>query len=344
MPADARQNARGVDRKAILEGVYRENLRVVTNDPAPSRIAAVARSRKSMTFLGGLALVLVLIVVQNIFATDAGPSSARSSSSSAVIAAEAPLSETGDLSVASLYGLEVRTIVIDAGHGGRDPGSVGPAGTLEKDITLRVARKLRDRLQRHRGFEIIMTREDDARVPNKDRVAFANERNADLFISLHVNSLGDPSITSVETYYFGTSADESTLRKVERENRESGYSMAEFRDMVQRLATEVKLEESRRLAHSIQYNLFENLRKINPSLQNWGARTAPFIVLLGVEGPSVLVEIGCISNPEDEIRLNSDDYLEKLATFLEQGVVDYLQQNPTKNAAPGATRHATEED
>jgi len=235
--------------------------------------------------------------------------------------------------------------VLDPGHGGRDPGAIGPAGTLEKDVALEVAHRLRRRLERYPGYRILLTREEDAWVTKNDRVAFANENDADLFISLHFNAIADETVASVETYYFGTTTDEATLRKVERENRESGYSMAEFREMVQRLATDIKLEESKRLATDIQASLYANARLTNPAVRNWGVKTAPFVVLLGVKAPSVLAEIACISNPEEEARLNDPEHLERLAAFLEEGIVRYLHQTPPDTAIPtGANGYATEEE
>lgn len=364
MPADpARHNTRGGDRRALLQGVYDDNLKVIDREAAaPKRAARVAgdpaprsqRRRPLASWFGGGTLLLAAFIALSVFASDArqestGEIGATLTTPSVVAGQQAwangQIIPDRDLTTANLYGLEVRTIVLDPGHGGRDPGAIGQLGTYEKDLALAMAHRLRDRLERHPGYRILLTREDDVWVTKSDRVAFANENDADLYISLHFNSLPDASVTSVETYYFGTTTDQATLRKVERENRESGYSMAEFREMVQRLATDIKLEESERLANAIQESLYANTRRINPELRDWGVKTAPFVVLLGVKAPSVLAEIACLSNLEEEARLNTDEHLENLAAFLEEGIVRYLHQIPPDiSPAQEASGYATEEE
>jgi N-acetylmuramoyl-L-alanine amidase len=357
MPVDpARRSQRGGDRRALLQGVYDDNLKVLDREAAAPRRPPSAPKRRpsALSLVGGVGLLLLAFVLAGVFTSDA-----RQEASGGVSAAQATPSvaagqqawelpeprRRGERTTADLYGLEVRTIVLDPGHGGRDPGAIGPAGTLEKDVALEVAHRLRRRLERYPGYRILLTREEDTWVTKNDRAAFANDHGADLFISLHFNAIPDRAVASVETYYFGTTTDEATLRKVERENRESGYSMAEFREMVQRLATDIKLEESKRLATDIQASLYANTRLTNPAVRNWGVKTAPFVVLLGVKAPSVLAEIACISNPEEEARLNSPEHLENLAAFLEEGIVRYLQPSPSGTAPPiPAPGYATEEE
>jgi N-acetylmuramoyl-L-alanine amidase len=339
MPADATRRSKGAERgrQALLQGVYQDNLNVISQRTVKSkRSDFVPKRRISIASVwGGGALLMAAVIILGLLGsradqetTGVSPTLVTPSVAAASPVWQHPAPLERDLTTATLYGLEVRTIVIDPGHGGRDPGAVGQLGTFEKDLALQVAHILRRRLERYPGYRILLTREEDVRMTKSERVAFANENDADLFISLHFNSIPDRAVTSVETYYFGTTSDEAILRKVERENRESGYSMAEFREMVQRLATDIKLEESRRLADSIQESLYSNMRLIDTSLRDWGVKTAPFVVLLGVEAPSVLAELACLSNLEEEIRLNSEEHLESLATFLEEGIVRYLHHPP----------------
>lgn len=228
------------------------------------------------------------------------------------------------LSVAQLFGLEVRTIVIDPGHGGEEAGAVGAEGTREKDVVLDVARRLRSRLEQRGGYRILMTREWDKHVPLKERVAFANRQGADLFVSIHVNSLPVERVTSIETYYFGSPADGPSLRMARRENADSEYSLAEFNDALDNTRNALRLQESKRLATSIQKNLYRNMRTINENVSDWGVKTAPFVVLMGTEAPSVLAEIAVITNRAEEAQLSQSMHRENLAMFLEQGIVDYL--------------------
>ncbi len=228
------------------------------------------------------------------------------------------------VSIADLFGLGVCTIVIDPGHGGKDPGAIGPAGLMEKDVTLDVARRLQARLARHENYRILLTRDDDEAVSLKDRVEFANLNGADLFISLHVNYLPVEKHTVIETYYFGPQTDETALRLAERENQDSEYSMSDFRTTIQKIGNTFKYQESRHLATLIQSSLYGNISRENISILSSGIKTAPFMVLLGVDMPSVLTEISTLSNKREERQLSTETYRENIAHYLEQGIVEYL--------------------
>jgi N-acetylmuramoyl-L-alanine amidase len=240
----------------------------------------------------------------------------------------------------AIFGLDVKTIVIDAGHGGRDPGALGARGTMEKDITLDVALRLRDRLNAYGRYKILMTRETDKSLRLDERVAFANENEADLFISIHVNAFPDQRVKTIETYYFGAPQDKETAELAELENADSHYRMADFKTMIGKLANTMKHQESAALAASVQHNLFKNVHKIDHQVRNFGVKTAPFVVLLGVDAPSVLAEISCITNAEEERRLNTPAYREKIASFIEQGVHQYLRHKQSRIA--GDHRHERE--
>ena len=237
-----------------------------------------------------------------------------------------------------IFGFKVKTIIIDPGHGGEDPGAVGAMGTQEKDITLDVSKRLRDRLAQYKNYRILLTREKDATVPLKDRIAFANNHNADLYVSVHVNSIPKKRINIIETYYFGAHSDEETLRLAERENEGSEYALNAYRTVIQKICNTMKFQESKKLATLIQQSLYGNISKNNKNVLDYGIKTAPFVVLLGVDVPSVLVETSCLSNQGEENKLNLESYREDIATFLEQGIVTYLNNKSNKGEVNYAKR------
>lgn len=246
--------------------------------------------------------------------------------------------------LAQLFGLDAKTIVIDPGHGGRDPGAIGAGGLQEKDVTLQIALLLRERLKKYPGYRILMTRDKDVRISTRERVDFANAKKADLFISIHCNSLDKLQLNIIETYYFGAQADEESLRLAEAENQGSEYLMAEFKGMIKKIGDNFKQQESNALATSIQNSLFRHMKAQNEEVVNRGTKMAPFVVLLGADMPSVLAEITCISNPEEEKKLADPEYLETFAQHLEGGIVGYLNRTHANatNATNGAKRNGEE--
>jgi N-acetylmuramoyl-L-alanine amidase len=237
-----------------------------------------------------------------------------------------------DVGMADLFDLQVRTNVIDPGHGGRDPGAVGPGAVKEKDVVLDIARRLRDKLMAASPHRVLLTREDDSLVPLKDRVAFAAGSQADLFISIHINSVPAEAgpVNYVETYYFGPHADQRTLDLAQQENHGSDYRIGDFRSMIARIGDRLKTEESARLASAIHHQLYDRLRHHSEGLQDAGVKSGPFVVLLGVEVPSVLVEIACISNEAEARRLSTPDYRDSVAGYLQAGVSAYLQDRAAR--------------
>jgi len=230
--------------------------------------------------------------------------------------------------MADLFNLKVHTIVIDPGHGGIDPGATGHQGLKEKDIVLDIARRLRDKLVKSGKYRVLLTREEDRKVFLKERVAFAKENRADLFISIHINSLPAEAgnLNFVETYYFGPHTDQRSLDLAEMENHDSDYLMGDFREVIARIGDILKTEESKELAHSIHKRLYNNLKRRNRDLLDARSKTGPFVVLLGVEVPSVLVEVSCISNKAEETRLSTLEYRDNVADYLKTGIIEYLEQ------------------
>ncbi len=232
-----------------------------------------------------------------------------------------------------MLGLKIKTIMIDAGHGGSDSGTIGKTGTKEKDITLDIAKKLKAHLLKSNLHRVLMTREDDSTVPLLERVTLVREAKADLFISIHLNYLPKKSTNIIETYYFGPSDDKKTLSLAEKENAGSEYGLSDFKEVVEMLGTTMKLQESREFAESIQANLFVNSRKHTKDIQDHGVKRAPFVVLLGVDVPSVLAEVSCLSNPEEELDLNFESHRENIASYLATGIVEYLNKGARTHEA-----------
>jgi N-acetylmuramoyl-L-alanine amidase len=228
--------------------------------------------------------------------------------------------------VCRFFGLGVKTIMIDPGHGGNDPGTIGRAGTEEKDMTLDIAKRLRDLLQKDGRFNVLMTRDKDLTVPLRERVEMAIRQKADLFISIHLNYLPSKPINIIETYYFGPSSDAKTLKLAEQENAGSQFGLSDFRSVIEKIGDTVKLQDSRLLADSIQRSLFRGSERENDDAYDFGVRRAPFVVLLGADVPAVLAEVSCLSNRQEEMRLNTEGHKENIARSLEAGILDYLNK------------------
>lgn len=218
--------------------------------------------------------------------------------------------------------LSVKTIVIDPGHGG-DPGAISESGVTEKEITLDVALRLRRLLKKQGPFEVLLTRDADRRLSLDKRVSFANENKADLFLSIHVNSMEPHSIRALETYYVGPTEDPATLKLASRENRESENPLSDYKKILEKIYVDARRDESRAFARTIQSQLFQSLKTTNPVLENRGVRTAPFVVLIGTQMPAILVEIACLSNEDEVEMLTKRDYRENIALALAQGIRRY---------------------
>ena len=234
-----------------------------------------------------------------------------------------PLSTPRRLSRA-VFPLSVKRIVIDPGHGGTQRGAISRSGIEEKEITLDIALRLR-KLMQEAAFEVFMTRDTDETLPLEARVAFANARKADIFLSIHVNWVEKREARPLETFYMGPTDDPATLRLASAENRDSGYSLSEYRQLLERVYLDARREESRRLAGTIQDSLYTSLRPANPGLDNRGVKMAPFFVLAGTEMPAILAEVSCLSNDDEVELLMSTDYRDKIARALLRGIRAYAE-------------------
>ena len=225
----------------------------------------------------------------------------------------------------AVFPLSIKTVVIDAGHGGKQTGAISDSGVSEKNITLDVALRLR-RLMAESPFEVYLTRDSDQTIPLEKRVEFANGKNADLFVSIHVNWMEPRSIRALETYFVGPSNDLATLNLASMENRESSYSFSDYRRILEKIYVDTRREESRRLANSVQTELYQSLRQNNPEVENRGIKMAPFVVLVGTQMPAVLAEISCLSNEEEAKLLTDNDYKEMIAAALFKGIQSYANK------------------
>ncbi len=234
----------------------------------------------------------------------------------------------------SVLPLALHKVVLDPGHGGPNRGTAAPQGVPEKELTLDIAVRLRRLLERD-GFQVVMTREDDQALSLKERAEIANEARGDIFLSIHVNWISNRRVRGVETYYLGPTDDPYLTELAAQENRDSGYSLADFRDLLERVYADVRQEESRELAEAVQRGLHDSLRKINRGVENRGVKTAPFGVLTRTEMPAILAEVSCLSNDLEASLLVRPSYRQFLAEALFRGVQSYAQ-GLTRNQTIGS--------
>jgi len=239
------------------------------------------------------------------------------------VAAPAKKDSAGDRSLVRVFGLKLGKVVIDAGHGGHDTGTIGPNGLMEKDLVLDVALRLGTLITQQMGAQVVYTRSDDTFIPLEERTKIANDEKADLFISIHANSSPEPSATGVETYFFNLTSDRAGLDLATRENATSGSSISDLNDLLHKAVLEAKLEESREFAQRVQTCLWSSSLKMNSRSRDRGVRQAPFVVLIGATMPSILAEIGFVSNPHDEKLLRRPDQRQRIAEALFKGISQY---------------------
>jgi N-acetylmuramoyl-L-alanine amidase len=232
---------------------------------------------------------------------------------------------SGQYSLARQLGLQARRIVIDAGHGGHDPGTIGRAGLQEKDLVLDVAQRLEKLLREQLGAEVVMTRASDVFIPLEERTAIANAKGADLFLSVHANSSPNPRARGIETYFLNFAKNEHAEEVAARENAISEATLKDLQNLVKAIALNSKIDESRDFASEVQESLVESLRGWDASLPDRGVHTAPFYVLIGANMPSILAEIAFVSHPGEEKLLKTRDYRDAIAKSLFQGVARYFE-------------------
>jgi N-acetylmuramoyl-L-alanine amidase len=230
-------------------------------------------------------------------------------------------------------GLKVRTVVIDPGHGGHDPGAIGPTGLKEKDVTLAIAKALKRKIEREgREFgisRVVLTRETDRFIPLEERTAIARKENADLFISIHCNAARDKHAFGIETYILSFTKDPEALAVAARENATTTKSISDLEDIIKKYLLSSKINESTRLASHVQDSIMNRVTRRYELVKNKGVKKAPFIVLIGADVPSILVETSFITNPREEERLRDDEYINEIAHGIFAGIKKYSNEVET---------------
>jgi N-acetylmuramoyl-L-alanine amidase len=229
----------------------------------------------------------------------------------------------GTESMTRVLGLKVGRIVLDAGHGGHDTGTIGPTGLQEKDLVLDVTKRLGQLIETRLGAEVVYTRPDDNFIALETRTRIANQQKADLFLSVHANSSPASDSSGVETYYLNFTTSKEAMAVAARENASSQSTVYDLRDLVQKITLQDKVEESREFAASVQQGLFTASARTMGRTRNRGVKKAPFVVLIGAQMPSVLAEIGFVSNPRDEAQLKRPEVRQKIAEGLYRGLAQY---------------------
>jgi N-acetylmuramoyl-L-alanine amidase len=240
-------------------------------------------------------------------------------------ATPAKRNSNGDRSLTRALGLKIRRVVLDPGHGGHDHGSTGPGGLAEKDLVLDVAKRLGALIEESMGSEVIYTRSNDRFIPLEERTAIANAKKADIFLSIHANSSPIKSVSGVETYYLSFTTSRAAMDLAARENALSERSISDLRDLLQKIAQRDKADESREFAAKVQASLIHLTGASSKASRDRGVKKAPFVVLIGASMPSVLAEIGFVSNSREEAQLKKAEYRQKLAEALFKGLEDYAQ-------------------
>jgi N-acetylmuramoyl-L-alanine amidase len=232
--------------------------------------------------------------------------------------------ELKTLSLAQQLGLGVKKIVLDPGHGGKDPGAMA-FGLKEKDIVLDIARRLAPVLEKELGCEVLLTRKDDSFISLEERTAIANTQNADLFVSLHINAHPSAKVRGLETYYLNLTTNADAMRVAARENATSTHQMSDLQDILSDIMKNSKINESSRLAQQVHNSILTQAEKKGfGDIKNLGVKQAPFYVLIGAQMPAILIELAFISNEQDIRNLNNPAFVKLLTQEIAQGIRAYV--------------------
>ncbi len=310
----------------LLEEAVADNAALLGRRPGlPSRV----RRRRGVTLLAASLLAASGIAWWTATLT---PSPNSGSSAPTISAASLPLPSIARDPAPDLldpvpmprevFPLAVRTIALDPGHGGESAGTELASGLQEKELTLDIAIRLRAMLESS-GYRVVMTRSEDRDLSLAQRSEIANESRADLLLSIHVNWIQKREVRGVETYFLGSPSEPGLEELARIENQESGYSLADRPLILDRIYDDLRRDDSRRLASSVQDALVRELRRTNPQLEDRGVKTAPFVVLAGAEMPSILAEVACLSNDSEARLLQRPEYRHRIALALASGLDAY---------------------
>ncbi|MCW7754706.1 N-acetylmuramoyl-L-alanine amidase [Desulfobotulus sp. H1] len=224
--------------------------------------------------------------------------------------------------------LGVRRIVIDPGHGGKDPGAIGHVkGVFEKDINLQIAKILAEKLKKELQCDVILTRTGDTYLTLEERTQFANQHKADLFLSIHTNAAINRNAYGIETYFLNLATDEESIAVAARENATSTKNISDLQTILNDLMQNAKINESSRLASYVQKGMVDSVKPHYSHISDKGVKQAPFYVLLGAQMPSILIEAGFITNPRECQRLTNPQYQSRIADGIVEGIRRYIREH-----------------
>jgi N-acetylmuramoyl-L-alanine amidase len=226
----------------------------------------------------------------------------------------------------------VRRVILDPGHGGKDPGAIGPGGLREKDVALKIARETKRRLERV-GLEVYLTRQRDEFLSLEERTRLANQLHGDLFVSIHANASRNRQTSGVETYLLDTRYDRQTARVAARENGTTVGQLSELDFILASLTLSYNERYASRLAHHVHGSLASNLRRRWSGVRDLGVKRGPFLVLFQADMPSVLVEVGFVSNRAEATRLRSDAFVERAAEGIARGILKHRDDHQSRLVA-----------
>lgn len=310
---NSRMDRKLINRSYDVNGLFINQIRVGVNRPGVVRVVLDFDAINQHTVFALYNPFRIVIDTRGLAKSDSAPGTG------------ALPTHDGKMTLTRTLGLKVGKVVIDPGHGGKDPGVTGPSGLKEKNLVLDVGLKLRDYLVNRLGIEVVMTRDKDIYVPLEERTAIANQIGADLFISIHANGSPNRRVRGIETFVLDFSSSEDERRVASMENAGSQSTIAALEELLKSIAREDYKQESRDLARLVQTNLHGQLSKSLTGQTNRGVKQAPFIVLIGSNMPSILTEVGFISNPSDEKYYKSNTSRDLLAEALYTGVENYFQ-------------------
>ncbi len=336
-------------KRVLFQGIADENIEVIRNQPRGSlrreRTARLQRIKKTLFAGGGtlLALLVAALIVEVSSDASSGGEHAYFTDPSFLVSTMGPplptVTESTSSDLAEVFAgrrahpidpavipLAVRKVVIDAGHGGIDSGTkLADWGMLEKDLTLDIAGRLRTLLEKT-GCEVIQTRAGDEPVSLKARADIANRAHADLFVSIHINWVPNRESRGFETYFAGATVDPYLKDLAAAENIDSGFSVADTRRLLDGIYSDVRKQESKRLAEWINRAMYVNLKTNNPEIMDRGVLQAPFVVLVATDMPAILAEVACLSNDREARLLALPLYRQKIAEALLTGIYGYAQE------------------
>ena len=238
------------------------------------------------------------------------------------------------LPLSQQLGLKVKRIVLDPGHGGRDPGAVGPKGLREKDVVLSLAKRIKPRLE-SKGYEVLMTRSSDVYVKLEDRAKFANNRKADLFVSIHTNASKNRKVRGIETYFLGVARDRQSSETAMLENAVSDENtLSDLEQILHSLINQNNMWHSNELAEAVQDSMHGKVNGKYGTIRNLGVKQAPFYVLSKTAMPAVLVETSFISNSSAEKLLQRSDFRDTLSDSITQGIINYTEKVSRQEGDP----------